>query len=249
MKVELPKRQGLTAKTVREFLADPQWTKDEEQEITTLYNPDIVYRHSDGRVMMVFPAGRGCLYKTPQDFAQMVEASRQIKSEQSKGWQHILKGRIPYGEAFIQHVPELIDQLAILLKIPGDQLDNSMESLLKVEVKVKRLGRKKCVEAPIFPALVAYIGEVMRNKIPGGQWKMERSHQIAEIWEPWIVDPQGRYCNSWSALYDMLTEPSEAISIQGSTGVLINSRRIRPDPNSFTPPPVLVGIFTSKPKA
>jgi hypothetical protein len=48
----------------------------------------------------------------------------------------------------------LIDELAALLKIPRAELDGKAISLQKVDPKVKRIGKQKCLEVPFFPALV-----------------------------------------------------------------------------------------------
>ncbi len=237
MKIKSPKikRKGISTKAVREFLADSQWTKDEE---ATDFLDDVVYRHPDGRVVVIFSSGRGCLYITEQDFTQFVEEIKQLKSMRPT---HILKDRLPYGEDFIQHVPELIDQLSTLLKIPRNKLDESMDSLTAVQAKIKHMGRAKCIEPPIFAALVAYIGEVMIAEIPNSRWQMRFSDQFPDTWEPWIVDSQERICNSWSNLYNMLAEPSEGISIQHGIATAITYRRV--DVVSPNKTAVLIGTF------
>jgi len=219
--VKRPKPQGISAKAVRELLQDPQWTINEE--ISKKFGvANKVYVHSDGRGIVVFSSGRASFYATAEDFSTMVQLIEQRRGQSPR---HILKDLLLYGQDFINHVPNLVNELAIKLKIPREELDGSVLSLGKVEQKVKRLGREKSLEPIVFTALVAYIGEVMKQAV-GGQGEMWLSKDDGETWEPWIVDPEKRACNAWSALYDMLTEP-EPISIMGSTGVLINTRRRR----------------------
>jgi hypothetical protein len=53
---------------------------------------------------------------------------------------------------------------------------------------VKRIGRKKSGLPPIFPALTAYIGEVMRRSLKGGVWQMRPPRHPRDRWTPWLVD-------------------------------------------------------------
>lgn len=143
---------------------------------------------------------------------------------------HILRDLVPNDERFPEHVPQLVDDLAELLKIQRDRLDNSMDSLTLIERKVKRLGREKCIQPPIFAGLVAYTGEVIRKAV-GGEWEMylsKMSQMHDEHWEPWIIDPQGRSTNMFVWLYDMLTDSGIPISIGSATSVAIGTRRLRP---------------------
>ena len=95
MKAKIPKinRKGILTKVVREFLADSQWSKDEEA--TNFLSDGAVYRHADGRVVVVFTNGRGCLYPTTADFTQFIEVIKQLKTMQPE---HILKDRLIYGK-------------------------------------------------------------------------------------------------------------------------------------------------------
>lgn len=49
--------------------------------------------------------------------------------------------------------------------------------------KVKRRGRLKCLEQPIFNGLVAYIQEKARRQVDG-RWEMRLDPQDGETWTP-----------------------------------------------------------------
>lgn len=229
-----PKLQAVSAKTIHELLRDPLWTKNEA--FSTLFASGTIYTHPNGRVLDMFSNGRGRLFESQEDFNVEVQRYQELKITPSR---HVLKGRLPQGKDFIQHVSQLVNELAILLKIPRDDLDNSEASLDKVDMKVKRIGRAKSLEVPIFPALVAYIGEVMRQAT-NGKWEMRQAYSDKEIWEPWIIDPEGRSCNPFLAVYDELAE-QYPFSIRGATGGRIISRRVLPPPG----PPRVVAIYKS----
>ncbi len=132
-----------------------------------------------------------------------------------------------YGEDFPEHVPQLIDDLAHLLKIRRDVLDGTMDSLNAVDAALKKYGKRKSLQAPVFSALVAYSGEVMRQKVQG-KWEMRFEGAYAPVWEPWIVDLQNRYCTPFIYLYEDLAE-KRGSSLASSMSVALNSRRKRPD--------------------
>jgi hypothetical protein len=245
--VKKPLGRAVSAKKVRELLADRQWVKDEDftQQMATFFKrlpSEPVYRHSDGRILHVFRDEHGNLFESSENFVLLLQSLKEMAGKPRSS--HILAGRLVYGEDFIQHVPELIDQLAALLKIPTDKLDKSMDSLTVVETQVKRLGRAKCIEAPIFAGLVAYMGEVIIAQLPQSQWQMRVSYQVPDILEPWIIDPQGRICDSWSILYDMLAEP-EPITLRGAVLSAIQGRAV-PRPSSDNN--ILTAIFKKQPK-
>jgi hypothetical protein len=109
------------------------------------------------------------------------------------------------AEDFIEQIPQFVEALPKLLNLTPADLDYSAESLRKIERKLKRLGYDNCLQPPIFPAVVACLGEMMRRQIPNSTWKTRLSED-GKTWEPWVVDPQGRVCNPWLDLYDDLAE-------------------------------------------
>jgi hypothetical protein len=222
-----PKRFPISKKGLREFLQDPHWVKSEEltKKMEAIKLLNIIYTNTDGRVLDVFfPEKRGVIYESLEDFLTWIQILEDIGKQPN---QHILEGRLPQGKDFPEHVPQLIDELATLLKIPRSELDGKAISLQKVDPKVKRLGKQKCLEVPIFPALVAYVGEVMRLET-GGKWDMRLDKHDGKTWEPWILDPQGRSVPPFIDLFDMFTEGP--IAIYASTIVRIAQRRVLPPP-------------------
>ncbi|MCY7274519.1 MAG: hypothetical protein LH702_12485 [Phormidesmis sp. CAN_BIN44] len=119
----------------------------------------------------------------------------------------------------------MITELAAQLDIPIQQLDKSGNSLKVVDKAIHRKGQSKCLEAEIFAPLVAYVGEVLRQRINGrwemlraedpreiilhkvgDYWEEERVGEYPEVWEPWIVDERGQSHQVFSIIYDELTE-------------------------------------------
>jgi hypothetical protein len=143
----------------------------------------------------------------------LLQSLEEIKRRGGKP-KHMLKGVLPQGSNFPANVPCLIEELADKLKIPKEELDKSEASLAKIDAKVKRLGRRKSLEPPMFSALVAYVGEVMKAATDG-EWEMLLAAD-GETWEPWVV-ANGRYFNPFVVVYDELYEQSP-FSIQGATG-------------------------------
>jgi len=221
---KMPKSQVLAAKAVRELLKDPLWVKD--QELSSTFGSDSVYVHPNGQALDVGARGRGRLFKSQEEFLQAIQRYEEIRK---LGARHILKGRLIYGQDFIDHIPELIDLLAENFKIPRNELDMSADSLKKVEAKAKRFGREKCLLPEYFAPLAAYIGEMMRQEI-NGRWVMILSPQDKETWEPWIVDSKDLYCNSFSSLYDMFAEGG--IAIYGYAEFAVKLRRPHVEPSA-----------------
>jgi hypothetical protein len=102
---------------------------------------------------------------------------------------HPLGTRFPGGMGFIEAVPSLIEDLPGKLKLRPKTLDGSVDGLSKVDRAVHRVGGQRCLDDPdMMAALVAYVGEVIRN-VTGGDWAIdaERKH-----WEPVVAGPDGQ---------------------------------------------------------
>jgi len=84
----------------------------------------------------------------------------------------------------------------------------------------------------------------MITQIPHGQWQMRLSDQFPDTWEPWIIDPEKRICNSWSDLYDMLAESDVGISIPHAAATAVQFRHV----HQVSKQPMLIGTFISTPK-
>ena len=237
-------RRVVYKKQVKEILRDPLWAKDNEQSKPFLGE---VYFHPDDRALTVFPSdGHGVLYATRADFEIMAGLLKRPREKP----RHILYGLVPNDDTFALRVPQLVNDLSIILKISREQLDNSLSSLELVERKVKHLGRTKCLAPPVFQAIVAYTGEVIREAIMG-RWEMllnHGTHGADDFWEPWLVDAQGRSANSFDYLYDMLSDPKVPISIRSTTAMTIGSARVR---KPYSPDSKFAGntiVFVAKQK-
>jgi hypothetical protein len=215
-------------KEVDELLSTSGWSKDErltqELRITT------VYRHIDGRIINVFELGYGHLYLDSASFDKTIATFRQAMLKPSR---HILAGRLCQNQDFPKQISELIEKLAVSMKLNPGELDFSYDSVKTLQAKVQRRGKEKCLEEPIFSTLVAYLGEIQRQMI-NGRWEMILSPQDQETWEPWVIDPEGRSCNAWDWLYDMLSEP-EPINLTGIITVEVNTRYVRNISNERSP--------------
>lgn len=222
-------RKRITRKAVREYLADDSWSEfcpiniGKGEGKINIGAGNTFHVHENGPVINRFHQGEGMLYASWTDFKNYWQSA--IERSKEPRMRHVLSGRFPYGEEFPEHVDALVDDLAQRLKIDHDVLDNSFESLKVVESKVRRMGRKKASEPAIFSGLIAYTGEVMRTYL-NGRWEMLLERQTGTTWEPWIVDPDGNYCQMFIPLYDSLFQ-NEVISIASATGVMINRRSKR----------------------
>ena len=214
-------------KVVRELLQDPSWVRNEmlEEAYYRSYHglPEkFIYVHSSGEVLEVMPPRKtGRLYNSRAEFEQYLQWMREPHSPK-----HVLEGHMLYGKEFPEHLPQLIDDLAILLKIPRAELDGSLDSLLKVDSSIKKRGKRKCLEAPVFSAIVAYCGEVMCHQTYR-QWEMRLDQFEQKTWEPWIVYPQQRSCNPFMSIYEDLAE-RHGFSIYNSVAMAIRWRRKLP---------------------
>lgn len=148
-----------------------------------------VYRHTNGDMLLI-------------GYNSSVLYQQVLYIENAKS---ILNGRFPYSEDFPDHIDSLIAQLSSLLNIPQSELRH-MESLLSGEKKIKRVDRKTCLEIPYFPAMLAYLGELIRLSV-NGSWKMELSKSEVKTWEPWIVNANGITHDAFFLFYyEMLEE-------------------------------------------
>jgi len=219
----------ISKRATQKLLEDDQWMADSTISLQSV----IVYRHPDGRILSYFSESHGVLVeaKESQAYADMMRGiikhyEKRI-AEYPHG-RHILGGRLPQGKDFPNQVSALLDELPELLNLSSTDCDFSNESLRQIAYRLKRRGREKRLEAPIFPAVVAYLGEMMRRQIEGGEWRMRLSDD-GTVWEAWIVDDKGRICNPWLDLYDELNEGP--IVLEGIPNHRVLSRK--PAPPNF----------------
>lgn len=195
--------RSLSTQKIQILIKAPEWTLD--TELTANVQGDLyisaIYTGPDGRLLTVLKDGAGRLYDSREAWLSQFESIEALRKQDPV---HLLHGRLPQGQNFPNEVPNLLDELAVKLSILVEQLDKSKNSLKKVDQALRRKGRSKCLEAEIFAPLVAYVGEVIRQKV-GGHWEM-RANYYGDVWEPWLIDAQGRCIPIFSSVYDELYE-------------------------------------------
>ncbi len=180
---------------------------------------------TDGRLLILFDRSWGVLYESINEYHKLKELSQAFFPQGTP--QHVLAGRLPYGEDFPAHIDEMIRDLAQALNLPLETFDFTSASLAQLDPKIKRRGREACLNSPaIFAGLVAYTMEIARRR-RGWRWVMLRNSQH-DIWEPWLSDDRGWYFNSWSALYDLFAESEYGLSVSGMDNEGIMQRRRAP---------------------
>jgi hypothetical protein len=194
------------------MLEDRLWTIDPELTKESFRR---AYRHPDGRSLLVFREGRGSLFESREE---LLALHRDLETRKPE---HLLKGRLEQPAEFLTNVPTLIGELATKLRIQVEALDRSEASLELVDAAVRKIGRRKCLTAPYFGPLVAYVGEVMRAATQG-RWEL-RSVDDGDIQEPWIIDPAGREYAPFAVVFRELYDSGKAFSIRGAVAGSIRS--------------------------
>lgn len=176
-------------------------TKDAELSAMTC---DEAYQLSDGRIVMNIPDLESWVFESREEMLAYLEDTQKptynIDSQAHEFPQ--LEALLTEGKNFLAQIPRLIDDLSTKLSIPKAQLDKSESSLEKIDHAVKRIGLHNCLNSQIFLPLLAYIGEVVKQKT-SGEWEM-RLEADGETWKPWIVDARGRYYSLSFELYEEL---------------------------------------------
>jgi hypothetical protein len=193
------------AKKIQDILCEPGWSISHEFTSEAKAVLDIVkeiHTNSDGRVLEVFDpeTQAGNLYASIEEWASRLDQYIHISNNPHPI--HILHGKLIQGQAFIDEVPSLIQRLSGEFKINVSELNRSEASLELIDKGVRKKGRKKCLNAEIFPALVAYTGEVIRQAVQG-RWEV-RPTDDPEVWEPWIINDNGKTYPPFITVYDEL---------------------------------------------
>jgi hypothetical protein len=194
---------------VRQLLREMNCRRDPElfSEI-----PGDAYRLEDGRILFV-----------SSDYADEDEDDSAIlgalwssldvllaSTVTTGGPRHILQGRLPPGEHFVTAIPDLIQALAVQLKLPFSFFDYSRHSLLALDRLIReRFEPAQRIEPVLFAPVVAYVGEIIR-RTTGGRWDMRQLPQT-EIWEPWIVTPSGVEYAPFATVFKELYDHSDEI--------------------------------------
>jgi hypothetical protein len=182
-----PKR--LTRKQVQELIVSEgrlhQELTDilEETYMTGYKNQPQVYELSDDRFLFVFDpkqtsiGGKGDIY-TREYFLQSIRRRQKVREDHANGRIHTTDHWIYYSkykEHLISKIDELVDELGKCLDISRDLLDFSYKSLDILSSKSEDYGLEK-IQAELYDNLVAYVGEVIRQRLKG-HWIVRESYQ------------------------------------------------------------------------
>jgi len=203
--MERPKEMRVTKREAKALLATGGWREDPELAKAAGFD---AYRNARGQSLVLLPGRLGADICDDRD--AMLAYCQRVRDQPPT---HILKGRFPYGRSFPREVPRLIDQLAEETGLDRSVLDCTEASLERVERTFRRKGgARSFLEEKKFPAVVAYVGEVLRHEALG-EWVMERS---GEVWEPWVVAADGRRFAPFGIAYKQLIR-GRGGSIRGAT--------------------------------
>lgn len=174
----------LTKKQVQDLInSDGQlheeYTKVFEETYATGYvKQDLVYELPNDRFLFVFDpkdsslGGKGDIY--PKDyFVRFVKWNKRVKDDYANNrgssvghWRYYSK----YQDKLINHIDQLVSELANKLQIEAKQLDKSYKSL-DIVSKQTELYVIDNAMSDLYDNLVAYVGEVIRKKL-NGVWKI-----------------------------------------------------------------------------
>jgi hypothetical protein len=210
-----PKSKAIPAREVRRLLEATEHLTDDGLSRRCFCQ---VFDLADGGALLVFENGRGRLYQSKDALCSMLdEVERQSPANP-------FRELLPQGAAFANQVPKLVRDLPARLGLEAAELNGTEASLDRIDQVLRRLGASKIssrILAPeVFAPLTAYVGEVMRNAT-GGRWEMRRGSD-GQTWEPWIVDPFGRYYAPF-AIFKELFEYGKSASIRGFVAGTIRS--------------------------
>lgn len=188
----------IDAAAARRILTEkPKWTPVEGLE-----SPYRVYLGSDSRALVVAD-NRGLLYTNSSDLLQAIDLNTEMfRGVEDQHILHILEGRLPQRLEFPEQVRSLCDSLPEMLDLPPESLDYSVESLSLIDGAIERVGKARALDPDYFPALVAYVGEVVRV-YTNGWWEMRLEADL-KSWGPYVADPSGRKHAVFSNVFDQL---------------------------------------------
>jgi hypothetical protein len=210
-----PKMIRLEADQIYQLLQSSRWDRDDEQ-LKVIMDAKHNKRHKTfeavyvneqtDEVLLEYEYGWAYLFSRAS-FEGFVNKLRRTRAAYESGsrFQHILAGKFPYGVNFPTQVMSLCQQLPRLMELPPDDLDFTFDSLKSFDRVLSDADIDEALEAPIFPALVAYCGEVLRRTIQG-EWDMRNAEKYADIWEPWVRSADGASIDVGFAVYKSLEE-------------------------------------------
>ena len=188
--------QELTEAQIQELLAVETPAPDEELSALTLLD---AYQFSDGRILFLFDGAppTGTLWPSRDSVLQSLVSIAEEPEEQA------LAGSFSPGQGFPEQVANLIVALADALELEPESVDYSDASLVLIDRCVKaRYKPAERLGGSIFPGLVAYVGEAVRQRV-GGVWEMRKAYR-GDVWEPWVRSPNGREFAPFLCVHEQL---------------------------------------------
>lgn len=192
----------LTVLQANRLLTEPGWSLDENftERLHTAFVPArrdgdqqrfLVYVSNSGQVIYldrVLTRGKSCaLFEQLADFERMLHTLEEGAKQPQRG-RHVLYKLIPQGQDFPTHIPSLLADMPMVLKLSPERvaaLDFTPGSLTLLEAPIRSIGRREAQQPPYFPVLLAYCGETVRRNVDG-QWKMKLDRD-GDTYEPWII--------------------------------------------------------------
>jgi hypothetical protein len=228
-----PKMIRLEADQVRPLLQSPGWRRDDERlkiildakqdkSIELKLFEAVYVNEQTDEVLLEYEYGWAYVFSRESFDGFVNKLRRTVYS----GSRHILAGKFPYGVDFPAQVMSLIQQLPGLMELPPDDLDFTFDSLKSFDRVLKGADVGEALEAPLFSALVAYCGEILRRAMPG-DWYMHKAEQDADVWEPWVRSSDGAYIDVGFALYRSLEE-DYPMSLEGRIRAEYDVWQLRP---------------------
>lgn len=188
---------------MRELFESSSWTEDPALGKRSSARAWIDPRD---RALLVFENGRGRLYESWVELARWLEALPTA--------QHVLDGRFPQGARFLGEVRSLVAALPRMLGLPASALDLGLESLERIDEVARARGTEPFLEPPLFPAVVAYVGEVV-VRAKRARWEMVRAP--GGQWEPWVVLEDGRRFPPFVTVLEEALDHARDFSLHGVT--------------------------------
>jgi len=209
----------LNASQVQALLRDAPHTRHAELS-QRLFHEFLIF--ADGRALLRLADGSGSLIESFDEFMEAREVGRRLMDT---GPVHPLRLLIPESATFLERVPELLDTLPALLEVDGTALDLSEASLAVIDDGLRRNGSARFLTPELFPALTAYVGEVIRVAT-AGKWEM-RFVEAEQVWEPWIIDPAGRAYSAFMFFKELHEYDESSSSVQGFVGGQLRAHLLR----------------------
>ena len=129
----------------------------------------------------------GFLYNSIDELKMWMDylSNKKMKPE------HILDNKFLYDLTFPKFVPELIELIIDQCKLIEEP--PSLGSVRLIDVYIENNYFEIKDNNKFFSALIAYVGESLKNSMPDSEWGLVQSEMFPTIWEPYILHNNKRY--------------------------------------------------------